>query len=84
MAVLCLARAGWMDVDGELIEPNTITMYELMRYIIKPLTQYSTGTCSYVERCSETVVQPSWTVRPRDSKERFQCGALALMAVIAL
>jgi len=55
-------KEGWMDVDGELIEPNTITMYELMRYIIKPLTQYSTGTCSYVERCSETVVQPSWTV----------------------
>jgi len=58
----CLLE-GWMDIHGELIEPNTISMYELMRYVIKPCTLLRGGadSCSYVERCSERVVQPSWT-----------------------
>ncbi len=53
-------REGWMDVHGELLEPTSINMYELQRYVLKPCTM--TCQCSYVERCSEVAIQPSWTV----------------------
>lgn len=52
-------KEGWMDVNGDLIEPNSINMYDLQRYVIKPCTMNE--ACSYAERCSETVIQPSWT-----------------------
>lgn len=29
---------GWMDVQGEPLEPSRVSIYELMRYVIKPLT----------------------------------------------
>ena len=53
-------QEGWMDVHGELLEPTSINMYELQRYVIKPCTL--SCDCSYVERCSEFTIQPSWTV----------------------
>ena len=53
-------QEGWMDVHGELLEPTSLNMYELQRYVIKPCTL--SCDCSYVERCSEFTIQPSWTV----------------------
>ena len=55
-------REGWMNVHGELLEPKTVTMYEVVRYVIKPATvQYR---CSYVERClgDREPIPPTWTV----------------------
>ena len=50
----------WMDVHGDPLHPNTITIYEVIRYVVKPCTFKE--ECSYVERCSDVVIKPTWTV----------------------
>lgn len=58
----CVAD-GWMDSQGSELEPQLITTYDVMRYVVKPVTQdYG---CSYAERCGGgfgAVLQPAWTV----------------------
>lgn len=55
-------RERWSSVHGDLLDPNTITMYEVIRYVVKPCTL--PATCSYVERClgDRPVIPPTWTV----------------------
>ena len=38
---------GWMGVDGALLRAETATLYEVLRYVIKPCSQST--KCSYVE-----------------------------------
>lgn len=52
---------GWMGMSGELVTADTATMYDVVRYVIKPATRSS--KCSYVEFISPTVKQlPLWCV----------------------
>jgi len=49
-----------MDVQGEPLTPDTVCMYDIVRYVIKPATR--TWKCSYAELVSEAPQQPSWVV----------------------
>ena len=41
-------REGWTGLDGKRLSPATVTLYDVVRYVLKPCTQQ--GQCSYVER----------------------------------
>lgn len=58
------ARAGpegWMGMEGSLIAADTATMYDVLRYVIKPCTKRA--RCSYTEFISPAAPQaPFWCV----------------------
>jgi hypothetical protein len=41
------AAEGWTNYAGELLKPETVTLYDLNKYVIKPATE--AHQCSYVE-----------------------------------
>ena len=51
---------GWMGVDGKLLSPEKVSMYDVIRYVVKPATRKH--GCSYVELVSEGPQRPSWVV----------------------
>lgn len=55
---------GWMDVNGQLLLAEDVTMYDLVRYVLKPATRSVVGksSCSYVEFVATAPQQPSWVV----------------------
>ena len=54
---------NWMNVQGDLLEPDTVTMYDVIRYVVKPCTLKGGGV-SYVEQCigDGGIITPTWTV----------------------
>jgi hypothetical protein len=51
---------GWMGVDGALLRAETATLYEVLRYVIKPCSQST--KCSYVEYLGNGPQLPLWCV----------------------
>jgi len=54
-------REGWAGVDGRRLGPDEVTLYDVVRYVIKPATQ-THGRCAYVERIAEEAQPPVWFV----------------------
>ena len=55
----CIAE-GWTTVAGDRLTPETVTMHDAVRYVIKPAT--ATRLCSYVEVFAPAPQPPEWVV----------------------
>ena len=51
---------GWVGVEGQRLTATTVTMYDLLRYVIKPATHK--GQCSYIEAIALDAQPPLWCV----------------------
>ena len=51
---------GWMGVDGNLLQAHTATLYEVLRYVIKPASEPK--KVSYVEFLGAGPQLPLWCV----------------------
>ena len=54
---------GWVDKDGNTCHVNTVNLYDVMKYLIKPATKEK--QCSYVELVAPegtTAQTPTWFV----------------------
>ena len=50
----------WTNVKGELLTPETVTLYDATRYVIKPAT--AARRCSFVELVARGPQKPIWFV----------------------
>lgn len=50
----------WANVRGDLLKPKTVTLYEAVRYVIKPAT--AKRECSYIELVANGPQLPEWFV----------------------
>ena len=55
----CVAER-WTDVNGELLTPERVTLYDANRYVILPATE-KLG-CSFVELVASGPQKPTWFV----------------------
>lgn len=53
-------REAWLGVDGRRLTADTVTLYDVTRYVIKPATQQA--QCSFIERIAEQAQPPVWFV----------------------
>ena len=57
-----VSMQGWKDWNGNLLTPESVTLYDCNTYVIKPATIHQ--RCSYVELVGETAAHqmPKWFV----------------------
>lgn len=59
-AWLHCANMGWTDYGGKALKPDNINLYDLMKFVVKPVTR--ARRCSFVELVAVAPQPPEWFV----------------------